>query len=105
MRFAGSYLGPNEIITLLGRGGMGEVYRARDPRLARDVAIKVLRSGVGDDPDGRQRFADNARIAARWAHPRICAFYDVGHEGAIDYLVMELLEGKSLAARIARGPI
>jgi len=102
---AGARLGPYQIQALVGRGGMGEVYRARDPRLERDVAIKVLRSGLGDDPDVRQRFDEEARLAARMDHPRICAVYDVGHEGSIDYLVMEFLEGESLAARMARGPI
>ena len=107
----GVRLGPYEILGPLGAGGMGEVYRARDTRLDRDVAIKTLHAESGD-PDGRSRFEREAKAIAALSHPNICTLYDVGHddhspglEQGVEYLVMELLEGETLAARLARGPL
>ncbi len=101
----GARLGPYTVKELVGSGGMGEVYRASDPRLGRDVAIKVIGSAVGGMPEMRRRFDEEARIAARLDHPRICAVHDVGHDAGLDYLVMEFLEGESLGSRLRRGPI
>jgi Tol biopolymer transport system component len=101
----GTRLGPYEILSLAGTGGMGEVYRARDKRLGRPVAIKVMGAAIGEDAEMRRRFDQEARLAASLDHPRICAVYDVGHHSGVDYIVMEFLEGESLAARIARGPL
>jgi len=101
----GIKLGPYEIIAPLGAGGMGEVYRAHDKRLGRDVAIKVLPAHLMDNAEVRQRFEREARAASSLNHPHICTLHDVGHEGDIAYLVMELVEGETLAERIARGPL
>lgn len=101
----GARLGPYEISGTLGAGGMGEVYRARDTRLARDVAIKVLPSAVSSHPELRARFQREARSISQLNHPNICTLFDVGHHDGTDYLVMELLEGESLADRLARGPL
>src|SRR5438445_7004368 len=102
---AGTKLGPYEIQAPLAAGGMGEVYRARDPRLQRDVAIKVLPAFVSRDPDRLRRFEQEARAAGALNHPNIIAVFDVGtHEGA-PYLVTELLEGASLRTRLLSGPI
>ncbi|MFI5167045.1 MAG: protein kinase [Thermoanaerobaculales bacterium] len=99
----GSRLGPYEILGPLGAGGMGEVYRARDPRLGRDVAIKVLPAGFAADPERLRRFEQEAHAVAALSHPNILAIYDVGtHEGA-PYLVTELLEGESLRERLKGG--
>src|ERR1700687_4998896 len=99
----GTKLGPYEIVALLGAGGMGEVYRARDPQLGRDVAVKVLPSSLSRDPDRLRRFEQEARAAAALNHPNILAVYQMGtHEGA-PYLVSELLEGETLRAQIKRG--
>jgi serine/threonine protein kinase len=81
---------------------MGQVYRARDPRLERDIALKVLQT---DDAEHRKRFAREARAIAALNHPNICTLHDLGREGGVDFLVMELLEGETLAARIAKGPL
>src|SRR5262245_7055289 len=102
---AGSRLGPYEIVSPLGAGGMGEVYRARDTRLDRIVAIKVLAPHLSASPEIRQRFEREARTISQLAHPHICALYDFGRDGEIEYLVMEYLEGQTLAERIAKGPI
>ncbi|MDA2930745.1 protein kinase [Acidobacteria bacterium AH-259-O06] len=102
---SGTRLGPYEIITLLGAGGMGEVYRARDTRLDRTVAIKVLPSHLSDNPGLRQRFEREARTISRLNHPHICTLYDIGHHQGIDFLVMEYLEGKTLADRLAKGAL
>ncbi len=102
---AGQKLGPYEIVAPLGTGGMGEVYRARDTRLGRDVAVKVLPPEMAVDPERRARFEREARAVAALNHPNICVIHDVGREGAIDYLVMELVEGDSLAQRLGRGPL
>src|SRR5213596_3263371 len=95
----GARLGPYEVQSALGAGGMGEVYKARDTRLDRVVAIKVLPPGVADDPQRRERFAREARAISSLNHPHICTLYDVGHQDGVDYLVMELLEGQTLADR------
>jgi len=102
---SGTKLGPYEIQSLLGVGGMGEVYRARDARLDRTVAVKILTQGVADIPEVRQRFEREARAVSSLNHPHICALYDVGHHEGIDYLVMEFIEGETLAARIEKGPM
>src|SRR5579872_357587 len=102
---AGTRLGPYEIIAPLGAGGMGEVYRARDTRLERTVAIKVLPSHLSDNPDLKQRLEREAKSISQLNHPNICTLYDVGHEDRTDYLVMEFLEGESLAERLKRGPL
>ena len=102
---AGSRVGRYEIVAPLGAGGMGEVYRARDSSLDRDVAIKVLPHGTADHPDARERLAREAKSLSRLSHPHICAVHDVGEDAGRLYLVMELLEGETLAARIARGPL
>jgi serine/threonine protein kinase len=101
----GHRLGPYEIVAPLGAGGMGEVYRARDTRLERDVAIKVLPPRLSADPGGRARFEREARTISSLSHPHVCALFDVGREGETDYLVMELVEGESLADRLARGAL
>ncbi len=100
-----SRLGPYEILAPLGAGGMGEVYRARDTRLDRIVAIKVLPSHVADRPDLRQRFEREARAVSSLNHPHICILYDIGRQDEIDYLVMEYLEGETLARRLEKGPL
>jgi eukaryotic-like serine/threonine-protein kinase len=102
---AGTKLGPYEILAPLGAGGMGEVYRARDTRLERIVAIKTIARGHTSDPDLLRRFEREARLISALSHPHICALFDVGHEGEIDYLVMEYLEGDTLAKRLERGPL
>lgn len=102
---AGMMLGPYEIAAPLGAGGMGEVYRARDTRLDRDVAIKVLPAHLTSNSEFRQRFEREARSISNLTHPSICTLHDIGHEGGVDYLVMEYLEGDTLAQRIARGPL
>ena len=101
----GTRLGAYEVLALLGSGGMGEVYRARDTRLDRLVAIKVLPASVADDPDCRQRLDREARAISRLNHPHICTLFDVGHQDGIDYLVMEWLEGQTLAERLTKGAL
>src|SRR5580704_3393481 len=102
---SGTKLGPYQIESLLGAGGMGEVYRARDTRLDRTVAIKILTQGVADTPEVRQRFEREARAVSSLSHPHICVLYDVGNQDGIEYLVMEYLEGETLAARITKGSL
>src|SRR5262245_37498920 len=97
---AGTRLGPYEILAPLGRGGMGEIYRASDSRLDRIVAIKVLPAHVCDNPVRRQRFAREARMVSGLSHPHICALFDVGEHDGVPYLVMEFLDGETLAARL-----
>ena len=100
---AGTRLGPYEILAPLGAGGMGEVYRARDTRLGRDVAIKVLPAHLSPDPGAAaQRFEREARDDLALNHPHICTLHDVGQQDGTDYLVMELLEGETLADGSAR---
>src|SRR6266436_3104980 len=101
----GTGLGPYEIISALGAGGMGEVYRARDTRLERTVAIKVLPEQFSSDPELKQRFEREARTISSLNHPHICTLYDVGHQDGIDYLVMEYIEGESLAQRLTKGSL
>jgi serine/threonine protein kinase/Tol biopolymer transport system component len=102
---AGTKLGPYEIVAPLGAGGMGEVYRARDTRLDRTVAIKVLNSQLVASAELRGRFEREARVISQLQHPHICTLYDVGHENGTDFLVMEFLEGESLADRVRRGAL
>src|SRR6187551_376045 len=101
----GARLGPYEVIEAIGAGGMGEVYRARDSRLDRSVAIKVLAPRISGRPDAIQRFAREARTVAALNHPNICALYDIGEEPDSRYLVMEYLEGETLAERLEKGPL
>jgi len=101
----GTRLGPYEILASLGAGGMGEVYRARDTRLDRSVAVKVLPAHLAADPERRQRLEREARAVSSLSHPHICTLFDIGHQDGIDFLVMELLEGETLAARLQRGPL
>src|SRR3984893_9090980 len=101
----GTQLGAYEIIAQLGAGGMGEVYRARDTRLERMVAIKILPTHLSSNPEAKQRFEREARAISSLNHPNICTLYDVGHQDGIDYLVMEFLEGATLADRLAKGPL
>ncbi len=100
----GTKLGPYEIVAPLGAGGMGEVYRARDTRLDRTVAIKVLPSHLSIDPARRQRFEREAKTISSLNHPHICTLHDIGHQDGVDFLVMEYLEGETLARRLERGP-
>jgi Tol biopolymer transport system component len=102
---AGERLGPYEVIALIGAGGMGEVYRSRDTRLQRDVAIKVLPTHLSTDRQGAARFDREARAIAALNHPNICAIYDVGQQADRQFFVMELLEGESLHSRLSRGPL
>ncbi len=102
---AGTKLGPYEIQSLLGAGGMGEVYRANDTRLDRRVAIKVLPSHLSSDPDRIQRFEREARTISSLNHPHICTLYDVGTQSSVTFLVMEFLEGVTLAHRLMRGAL
>ena len=101
----GTQLGPYELLGLIGAGGMGEVYRARDPRLDRTVALKVLPSVASSDPDRRARLEREARMVAQLSHPNICTLHDIGSDGGTIYLVMEHLTGETLADRLAHGPL
>jgi serine/threonine protein kinase/Tol biopolymer transport system component len=101
----GRRLGPYEILSAIGAGGMGEVYRARDTRLNRVVAIKVLPAHLADKPDVRERFEREARTVASLNHPHICTLFDIGQQDGIDYLVMEYLEGETLAQRLLKGSL
>lgn len=101
----GVRLGPYEIVAPLGSGGMGEVYRARDTRLGREVAVKVLPHDVSTSGAWRQRLEGEAKAISKLAHPHVCALFDIGREGEVDYLVMELLSGVTLAARLAKGTL
>jgi serine/threonine protein kinase/Tol biopolymer transport system component len=101
----GNRLGPYEIVAPLGAGGMGEVYRARDTRLERTVAIKILPPQLSSDPIRKQRFEREAKVISSLNHPHICVLHDVGHQDGIDYLVMECVEGETLAKRLEKGPL
>src|SRR5579859_7135494 len=100
---SGTKLGPYEIVGPLGAGGMGEVYRAKDTRLDRTVAIKVLASHLSSSPEFKQRLGREARAISSLNHPHICHLYDVGSQDGTDYLVMEFLEGETLAERLRKG--
>ncbi len=100
---SGIKLGPYEIISPLGAGGMGEVYRARDIRLDRIVAVKILPAHLSESPEARQRFDREARAISSLSHPNICHLYDVGQQDAVSYLVMEYLEGETLGERLRKG--
>jgi eukaryotic-like serine/threonine-protein kinase len=102
---SGTKLGPYEIVGPLGAGGMGEVYRGRDTRLERTVAIKILPAHLSDDPVRKQHFEREAKTISNLNHPHICVLYDVGHQDGTDYLVMECVEGETLAKRLAKGPL
>jgi tetratricopeptide (TPR) repeat protein len=101
----GGRLGRYEVLDLIGVGGMGEVYRARDTRLGRTVALKVLPTHVAADPSRRRRFEREARVVSTLEHPNICVLHDVAREGGVDFLVLEHLEGQTLAERLVRGPV
>src|SRR5215510_7657822 len=101
----GTKLGPYEIAAPLGAGGMGEVYRARDQRLDRTVAIKVLPSHLSSNPDLRQRFEREARAVSSLNHPHICTLHDIGSQNGTDYIVMEFIEGETLSFRLKNGPL
>src|SRR5262245_54334489 len=101
----GSKLGPYEILSSIGAGGMGEVYKARDTRLNRTVAVKVLPSHFSDNPEMKARFEREARTIAALNHPHICVLHDVGQQDGTDYLVMELLDGQTLADRLEKGAL
>jgi serine/threonine protein kinase/Tol biopolymer transport system component len=101
----GTRLGPYEVLSPIGKGGMGEVYRARDTRLERDVAIKVLPQHLSSSAEVRQRFEREAKTISQLSHPHICALYDVGNQDGVEFLVMEYLEGESLAARLMKGAL
>src|ERR1044071_8316079 len=100
---AGTRIGPYEITSPLGAGGMGEVYRARDTRLGREVAIKVLPQHLSSNPDLKARFEREAKAISALSHPHICHLYDVGSQDGTDFLVMELLDGETLADRLPEG--
>src|SRR6202162_4412909 len=99
----GTRLGPYEILAPLGAGGMGEVYRAKDPRLGREVAIKVLPIAMASDPERRQRFEQEARSASALNHPNILTVYDIGESDGAVYIAMELVEGRTLRELVATG--
>ena len=101
----GTCLGPYEIEEAIGAGGMGEVYRARDTRLDRTVAVKVLPSHLAQSPELRQRLEREAKAVSSLSHPNVCALYDIGHEDGVDYLVMEFIDGETLAERLTQGPM
>src|SRR5580765_2556711 len=102
---AGSRIGPYEILGPLGAGGMGEVYRARDTRLNRTVAIKVLPPHLSADPDAEARFVREGRAVAALSHPNLITLHDVGTDNGVSFAVMELLEGETLRARLQSGPL
>src|ERR1700723_2646257 len=102
---SGTKLGPYEIQSPLGAGGMGEVYRARDVRLDRSVAVKVLASHLSSSPELKQRMEREARAISSLNHPNICHLYDIGSQDGNSYLVMEFLEGETLAERLRKGPL
>src|SRR5262245_1270553 len=101
----GTRLGPYEIQAALGGGGMGEVYKARDTRLERTVAIKILPPMLASDPQFRERFGREARIVSALSHPHICALFDVGQQEDIDFIVLEYLEGETLESRLEKGAL
>src|SRR6476660_3099675 len=102
---SGTSLGPYQILSLLVAGGMGELYRAHDPRLARDVAVKTIAASLAGDPDALARFQREARAIAALSHPNILAIYDIGSHNGVWYLVTELLQGETLGRRLTRGKL
>src|SRR5215831_17812435 len=100
---AGTRLGPYEVLAPLGAGGMGEVYRAKDTRLGREVAIKVLPAGLSTDPERLKRFEREARSASSLNHPNIVTIYEIGSEGGVSYIAMELVKGEPLRSEVAGG--
>jgi serine/threonine protein kinase len=100
---SGTAFGPYQVVAFVGAGGMGEIYKARDTRLDRTVALKILPQT--NDPDRRQRFEREARAISQLQHPHICTLFDVGNQDGVEYLVMEYLEGQTLAQRLERGPL
>src|SRR5512133_1948031 len=102
---AGTRLGPYELVAPVGAGGMGEVYRARDTRLERTVAVKVLPSHLSASAEVRQRFEREAKTISQLSHPHICALYDVGNQDGVEFLVMEYLEGETLSDRLLKGAL
>ena len=102
---AGTKLGPYEILSPLGAGGMGEVYKAKDTRLDRTVAIKVLPSHLSDNAQLKERFEREARAVSSLNHPHICTLYDIGSENGVDFMVMEHIEGDTLADRLKKGAL
>jgi len=102
---SGTRLGPYEILAPIGKGGMGEVYKAKDTRLDRFVAIKVLPEHLAESSERKARFEREAKAISLLNHPGICTLHDLGEQDGMDYLVMEYIEGETLAERIARGPI
>jgi len=102
---AGTRLGPYEVAALIGKGGMGQVYRATDTRLNRTVAIKVLGPELASDPAFRERFDREARFISQLDHPHICSLYDVGQQDGTAFLVMQYLEGETLEARLKKGAL
>jgi len=101
----GTKLGPYEILSLIGEGGMGQVYKALDARLNRTVAIKVLLPHVSDRPEVKARYEREAQTLASLSHPHICPVFDVGQQAGTDYLVMEYIDGQTLAQRLEKGPL
>src|SRR5580693_64369 len=101
----GTRLGPYEIESPLGAGGMGEVYRARDTRLERAVAVKILPAQFSSDPIRKQRFEREAKTISSLNHPNICTLHDIGSQDGVDYLVMECVEGETLAKRLEKGAL
>src|ERR1700756_3940759 len=102
---AGTKLGPYEIVAPLGSGGMGEVYRARDTRLDRAVAVKILPAHLSSNPEARHRFEREARAISSLNHPTICTLQEIVHQDGSDFWVMEYLEGETLAERLLHGPL
>jgi serine/threonine protein kinase len=102
---SGTRLGPYELTAPLGAGGMSEVYRARETRLERTVAVKILPAHLSSDPVRKQRFEREAKTISSLNHPHICVLYDVGQQNGVDFLVMECVEGETLAKRLEKGPL
>ena len=102
---SGTRLGPYEILSPIGKGGMGEVYKAKDTRLDRIVAIKVLPEHLAQSPERKERFEREAKAISQLNHPHICTLYDVGNQEGTDYLVMEYIDGETLAERLKKGPL
>ena len=102
---SGTKLGPYEILASIGAGGMGEVYQAKDTRLERTVAIKILPEHLADNAERKARFGREARAVSQLNHPNICTLFDVGEQDGIDYLVMEYVEGETLAERLTKGAL